>query len=437
MLADAYASLPADREWCDLLLGACHGRKAHGELSELHHSDFPPVVALEGGKFYPVIIVKHPGFTLACLPLLDDGKAAQPPAAAPAISVGLALLQDLAQACTAIFVPGRALSACQLDVHNFLSLAMPFGTPALTDRSAIASLMALKPNTKPPAEKVPAWKPLLVKTKPQIQLVLRERVAAAQYDKASVADVSRLSGVVSCKADLEGLPEVAVVLHAGKAFGDLVSHACVSAVEGTLGSTQVRLRFSPPSDMFELCHYQAAEFNLPIRGFYQLKNVSHDTVKWLLQLKLSDTFPNSFEHCDVYLPFRGRGRVKEIEGVPTCGSASVAADGHGVVWRIGAKFVGKQNVVAFPGVIHFHMEPGLDDADPFCVGLNAYAQLSFRMIDCSAIGATLDAGNVSVLPPVKAKVTAVREVVSDDYRIWNSLGQARHCLPPPAPTSPS
>ena len=166
---------------------------------------------------------------------------------------------------------------------------------------------------------------------------------------------------ISCcllQADIEGLPEVAVAVQAMRPLGDLLTHACVGVVEGgSQGSGQVRVRFTPPADAFELCHYQlTSEFSLPIRGFYQLKNVGPDTAKLLLQLKLHDALPNAFEFCDVLLPFRARGRIREVEGVPSCGAVSVAADGHGVQWRIGPRFVGKQNVVSFPAVIRFHMD---------------------------------------------------------------------------------
>ncbi len=45
-------------------------------------------------------------------------------------------------------------------------------------------------------------------------------------------------------------------------------------------------------------------------------------MKLLLQLKLHEALPNAFEYCDVLLPFRMHGRVREVEGTPTCGAVS-------------------------------------------------------------------------------------------------------------------
>ncbi len=41
-----------------------------------------------------------------------------------------------------------------VDFHNYLSVAVPFGTPLLTDRAAIATLISTKPAAKMPADKV-------------------------------------------------------------------------------------------------------------------------------------------------------------------------------------------------------------------------------------------------------------------------------------------
>jgi hypothetical protein len=180
------------------------------------------------------------------------------------------------------------------------------------------------------------------------------------------------SPVFTAQADMEGFPEVSLVLQAARTMSDMAVHPCVVAADtaSQAAAFQFRLRFLPPADAFDLCHYQVtprlcsscscqvpSDFICPIRGFYQLKVhyaippppsvlflflircvlpillsyyhflcsyqlVGGDSAKMLLQLKLHDSYPNLFEYCDVTLPFRGRGRVREIEGSPSCGTAA-------------------------------------------------------------------------------------------------------------------
>ena len=212
-----------------------------------------------------------------------------------------------------------------------------------------------------------------------------------------------------------------MVLTSPRPLGATSLHACVLAAEtraqgGT--NNQLKLRFSPPLETFDLVHFQNnTDFMLPFRGFYQLKSVSTNTVKLLLQLKLNDSFTNQLEYFSVTLPLPGRGRITEWDGVPTGGSVQLGAEAASLVWQIG-KMPPKNNAISFQGIVHF--TPSLPEltskgkdvlgeppwVNELGLGATAYAQLHFKILDGSGGTISIDPSTVVVLPAVvKPKIS--------------------------------
>jgi len=65
-----------------------------------------------------------------------------------------------------------------------------------------------------------------------------------------------------------------------------------------------RLRFYPPAHQFDLCTYkvQRAGIKLPVRGFFQLKLLGTEAAQLLIQLKLDESMPTTFAHCEARIP---------------------------------------------------------------------------------------------------------------------------------------
>lgn len=132
-------------------------------------------------------------------------------------------------------------------------------------------------------------------------------------------------GAVSCKAEVEGVPDIALSFSSVAALDGLMTHPCVALADTGVALAKRKIKFTPPLETFELCQYRVAageEMNIPIRAFYQMKEMSSSCVKLLVQLKLHATFPNQFEYCSVTLPFFNRGHIANHEGTPTSGSIS-------------------------------------------------------------------------------------------------------------------
>jgi len=73
---------------------------------------------------------------------------------------------------------------------------------------------------------------------------------------------------------VEGVPDVVVAIASPLHLTGIRSHPCVhSPVNNTVSAGEIRLRFSPPLEEFDLLKYQVAPADtmLPVRGFYQMK----------------------------------------------------------------------------------------------------------------------------------------------------------------------
>lgn len=105
------------------------------------------------------------------------------------------------------------------------------------------------------------------------------------------------------------------------------------------------------------------------------------------------------------------------------------------VWSItnpyvGTKFTHRNLEVALPASVYFEAGDGVI-RDPFLAqNNNSYVALNFRILNWTASGVNIERKNISIFPKPSNKLYIIdRSVTSEDYKIWNSLGQALHCLP--------
>lgn len=208
--------------------------------------------------------------------------------------------------------------------------------------------------------------------------------------------------------------------------------------------------FTPPIESFQLCRYRVERQQLPLRGFYQMKEISRTQIKFLLQLKLEPDILNEFDYCTVTIPFFNRPRISTFSGAPTAGDLDVRDDRHALVWEIGTcsvlqifinllspgqRFSGRNLEVALPASLTFAENTNdspLQSSDPvrtgnaeaFCTGVNAFVQIDFRVSEFSH--RSLLAQDVVIFPKGNpAALTVERSMMSGRYIIWNSWGRPR------------
>lgn len=209
----------------------------------------------------------------------------------------------------------------------------------------------------PPADsKQPAWKPYLYRGKQRILFTIHETVHVAMYDRDEIPDTITVSGQVTCRAELEGLPDVSFPLTGlDSARVELLSfHPCAQVPEH--GGDKNAVTFSPPLGNFLLMRYQVSDgIKPPVKGFYQLSMVSENEGAFLFKLRLMEGYkaPLSLEFCTVSM-FFPRRRVVSFDGTPSIGTVSTTE--RSVEWRIitgGRGVSGKSVEATFPGTLKF------------------------------------------------------------------------------------
>lgn len=99
--------------------------------------------------------------------------------------------------------------------------------------------------------------------------MVREEVRATQYDNDTIDDQLEAHGMVTCRAELDDVPDVNLSFEFQSSVRDVVVHACA---QGEDFEATNRLCFSPPNEPFTLLSYRVENFNTPpLRGFFQLK----------------------------------------------------------------------------------------------------------------------------------------------------------------------
>ncbi|XP_067895310.1 LOW QUALITY PROTEIN: AP-5 complex subunit mu-1 [Heterodontus francisci] len=405
-------------------------------------------VAIGDGVLWPVLVMTQHAILYACLPLVEQSLTPRPPlmtlcgiSPAFALLTGLMNFLNLAQRNESEIVTKMA------QLPAMLMHACPLGTPVDTDfglmQTLSGSLVPQSAISSAQTQKQPAWKPGVYKGKPQVNVCVTEQIRSMQYDKKNVIDVWQEYGTVACKCDLEGImPTVTVSLNLpinGSPLQDILVHPCVSAVDSTiltfnsvdemddsLFNGPYKFPFTPPLDVFKLCYYTSQVPIPPILGSYQMKE-EQQHLRIAVNLKLHESVKNGFEYCEAHIPFFNRGPIVHTECKVSHGQLEVSREKSLLVWIIGQKFpksleVSLTGIVMFPtfGIANHPVQP----TDPFCTGLTAYVKLYFRIPDYTLTGCYVDQHSVQVYSSAKPRIITSKELLSSEYYIWNSKGDA-------------
>ncbi|KAH9509247.1 AP-5 complex subunit mu-1 [Bulinus truncatus] len=401
-------------------------------------------IKTENGVIWPVVALEKANILFCCLPLVEKSTAdpqditRTPIINIPSISLGFALMDVLSEF---LKVPSQELPNKVQDLTAFINEAAPFGILRDVSVDNIISKLSNKPINLSKTQKLPAWRSSSFKGRPTLQLIVSEHVSASQCAQETWHDSSAVFGDITCRAEFEGgTTDITVSLcHQGDGMNTpldlLIVHPCVQKADWQdldsphdVRMAPRRIRFSPPMESFTLCHYTVKRLlELPVFGVYHMKP-EETKASINVQLKLNDRIKNSFEFCELRIPFYTRAQIQNFDGTPTQGSVSLSSNKKELVWNIGQRFTSKDQqailaaTVTFSGAEQGLPAPTVEDA--FCRGNNSYAQLSFRIADFTHSGCNIDMKSIQVLPATKFKLTLTREYSTVDYKIWNSVGEA-------------
>ncbi|KAK3093878.1 hypothetical protein FSP39_021341 [Pinctada imbricata] len=394
-------------------------------------------VAHGSGNTWPIVVVEQRGLLFCCLPLVTQTMTDRKPSLIeiPSVTLGFSLLCGMADYLR--LMNPREIESRISEMYLYLNIAAPFGCPLDVNSDTVTAKMYNKPSYLPKTNKQPAWKPVLYKGKSSIYLAITEYIRAIQYSRENVPDTWDLYGTISCKADLEGaVPDITInISHtpegASLPLDHLMIHPCVqSADSAVIDPSEVkaaprRVRFTPPAEMFALCHYTVSSLKqLPITAIYDMK-MSGRIATLKVQLTLTQGIRNTFEYCELQMPFYNRGTITNHESTASQGNVITSPDKRILVWNVGLKFPPKSHSASLESTVTFTEVKHTDlYEDPFCINQNAYAQLFFKISDFTQSGCYIDPKSTQVSPNTKFKLTTVQEYVSAEYKVWNCNGDA-------------
>jgi hypothetical protein len=419
------------------------------------------------------------GFVVG-FPLLGVGEDCSRLLASPSIALGLDSVCQIASFVNAYCAAAPSAAPPHLFWVSFgatLSMAMPLGTLIRPLAAAEALATLLKSSTAnnssaiavddelkmasdgSAASKTPCWRVVDATTpvakRMRVVISVEETIECNQYDKAlGAVDSSRLTGRVLLLSDVVvagcSAPELSLKVRLWKNsppdqrdwLGKVGSQPTSISSDSSM-LTFTTLAGQGPDTGDRICHmslcpalktehvlmrYEASPpTSLPFRAFYQMKPVSQREAKLLIQMKLNDRLPNSFEYCNVMLPFQAA--VDSFEVSPTEGSVKKGADGRSLVWELGTSVQGRKLECALPVTVRFSDPIVLSSAaavSPAC-----FADIRFKMLGVSLAGVQVE-DDVTCFPkPNNMTVTVSYVALSGTYRVWNSLGESVRYVAPP------
>lgn len=439
----------------------------------------PPYYALCNGKLWPLLAYSENNLIYAALAYTDSMQKRLIEIAGT--GVALELLESvsvyLASTTLTASVAGAAPSALTssvaanetaidqrlLKIKEYINVAIPFGTPTgsldvPTVLSMVATADPKDQSYTPTKTKTSAWRPVAYRGKQLVTVVVKEQIRAVQYDHDGVPNLCHVTGSITCKADLDECPEVSLNTHASQESGALHSmlyHACAQLADEftpvvSNKATQSRdqrtyetrkIRFTPPHGTFTLVDYtyRCPEGAFPMDGFFQMTphkdsganqldsgaNVSPTTsLQIQIQLHLAPEMKNSFEFCEVHVPFFNRAPVAHFTHTPSSANLRQSADGSSLVWVIGSRFSNETRTAALSVSVDFNANAKKLNANPNTQlqGLSSYILVHFKVPDFTFTGLRVDTKSVETYPPQKFKVQCQHELQTVEYKIWNTHG---------------
>lgn len=447
---DKYIPLPTNIEFTKNLFAKIRLKEKSVKCTELHSAaEDNPFYEVDTtlGHLSPVIILNKNKFLYCCLSFVDQG----PHQSQFLVDIpGISLCYDLLCALSDVLHISHLQDENSLfnDINTFLIEAVPLGTIRDVNSASINVKSSNKKIVAPGCQKQPAWRTSIHKGKNQIHICVTESARAVLYSPDDKNYEFELYGSVTCKADLEGvMPEVTLnITHTsgGQKYplDNIMVHSCVQSADTDdiiLGNQDWesranprRIRFIPPMEQFVLCNYSVSTAEeLPISGYYDMQIDITGKIIVEVRLSLSNKIKNSFDLCELRIPIYNRGLVQSYDVNASQGSVQLV-EKRMLVWNIGQKFPSKNLEVFLTSSLQMNKQlPTPPDMyeDPFCVGLNSYVLLNFRISDFTQSGCHVDSKSMQVSGKSKCKLTTVHEYISFHYQLWNIRGEALNQKP--------
>jgi Adaptor complexes medium subunit family len=413
-----------------------------------HHADQEPVIALDGGAIWPVVVVKHATLFFVVIPVAPRPRVAvlhnrEPKAYAAAItsSPGITAAVEFAHVIknymTTIGPDYNAVALTKL--KTVLNHAVPFGRYLGTSLEDLQLAMQqgkfTTSKTVAQQDLQPCWKPhlLLDRRKTRMQLMIRETIRHVSYGYVRARELkpsSIVSGQLICNAEIAGLPTVQMSLTNASNISNLRIHPCAEHPDPDVGRMIV---FRPPLGEFELAAYDTTDpVQLPFLGNFSMKARDDGIVSIEVSFLLEHDIVRPFSQCQLTIPLAQYGLIEQVEQVTITPSWLRMPDFKEVdciVWQLGEKLPHEKCTLSMN--VRFRRESTmLPRPDPFLVHNNSFATLCFTCSGYTLSGVDVATKDVDVKRSSSEQTfrppsVSISSELRAEFIMWNAHGAVR------------
>lgn len=428
-LDSKYVPIPDPEDFVKLLLvqvGLVHGDCFVESRDGCDKPALYPAFHLEveKGTLWPVVVLESKGLMFCALPLeTADIDSCSSLVNLSSVSTALEVLHGLSL-CTPVsginLTPGSLALA---EINKYISVSLPFGRPVCSD-PIIASQLTI-PVSKSKI-KQPLWNPVPHKGKSQVVFHVREEVRSMQFGHSDMKDSTEVYGVVTCKAEVEGIsPEVSIIMQ--QPPGQTLSISSTTGSVETKG-TVTRIRFRPSDKQPLCCYIVHSIYEPPIKGTLTVK-INENVASVGLKLQLNSDMRNIFQQLQAVIPFPGLAIVRVK---PNASQGTVTLQGKNeILWNIGSKFPSKPPEVRLECIVRLQRAADQQPHPNLASSATVCAVLYFRTSDFTYSGTKIDPQTIMVTTAPKVRCSASSEFLSGTYTIWNSEGEIPVIVNPP------
>lgn len=392
-----------------------------------------PVYRMLDGKLEPIVAFYRNGLVYCCIAYDEEENTEEVSLLSPAVALAYAMLENMCR-----FVGfGCSFEVLQQkfqSLHKYVSTGFPFGIPSELDITTALGIASYTEGAPVPKIKGPSWRPASYKGKQSLNLEIKEYVKALQFDNNEIGDICEVFGSIHCKVEVEDSPEISLDITApleSTVHNQMLYHPCVETVDDVtpiMKSDNTRqfgsrkLRFCPPMNDFELCHYKVkiVENEMPVKAFFQMKG-DQSKITLMVQLHLAEQMKNTFESFDVRIPFFNRGPIVDFKCL-TSSNVVLLPDKCTLQWNVCPKFSTKGADKILEANVTFDESVNPIRIDPLLAGVNSYVLMSWKINDFTYSGLKFETKSVGLLPSNKIKVNSATSFQTVEYKVWNSRG---------------
>lgn len=306
--------------------------------------------------------------------------------------------------------------------------------------------------------KIPQYKLYFHEGKQEMELIIEEGIISYQFCKEDMPDFHEIVGQIYCLANFHENPEITLSIQ-GITKEIFASFRMI--IPGKIYKTEsikndgLKLIFYPKNKLFLLSSYQTNDnFEIPIKGIFQKKEISADLIKILVTLTISKKLVKFIENIEVEMNFKKFYRIIKTNLNIPLGYINYK-DKSTLKWEINGNQLNQDNLeFSLTGTVCLisnenpEMEisnkgknteenetdvPNLNNGElwknidkmkvlleNFCLPEN-YIVLNFKIKNSLMTNIDINPETISIYPYKKPKIKIVRKSFTSKYYIYDML----------------